>query len=142
MSMFTVFLFADGALAVFCGCMAVLHDQRGISSVLPGLPNIVLGATLLLAPAISFPPLVTQLAIWATATGVLSIGAASRDAGQGRFILLAVGALSIGWATLLCLGHATLAAPFAWWLGAYTLALGVMLLVLAPRLRADGAWST
>jgi uncharacterized membrane protein HdeD (DUF308 family) len=141
MSLFVVFLFVDGALAIFCGCMAVVQDKRGVASVLPGVPNIVLGVTLLLSPPISPAALVVLLAFWAAATGVLGIGVAWRETGQARFILLGIGGLCIAWAALICLGQTALAVPFAWWLGAYGLALGLMLLVLAPRLRADGASS-
>jgi uncharacterized membrane protein HdeD (DUF308 family) len=137
MSMFVAFLVADGALALLCGGLAMLRRQRGVASVVAGLPNLCAGTALLLAPAISLPALEALVGAWATAAGVLGIGAAWRHAGPARFILLAIGAGSIGWAALLCIGCAALGVPFAWWLGAYTIALGIMLLFVAPKLRAE-----
>jgi uncharacterized membrane protein HdeD (DUF308 family) len=138
MSLFVVFLLVDGALVILLGCLFARQHEPGVACALPGMANLLVSAALLLVPTMTVPTLVTLLGIWAAATGLLGIGAAWRAPGRhGRFILLAVGAISIGWAALLCLTYEAAPMILAWWLGPYTLMLGFMLLLLAPRLRAD-----
>ncbi len=137
-SLFVVFLFVDGGLAILLGCMAAWHREHAAKHVLPGMANMLVGVALLVAPAMGAAPLVTLLGLWAASTGLLGIGVAWWGPGlQRRGILLAVGVLSIGWAGLLSLTHELLPMALAGWLGLYTLSLGFMLLLLAPRLRVD-----
>ncbi len=138
MSLFILFLVADAALGILPGVFAAWPRERGVAALLPAMANMLAATALLLVPAMSLTALVTLLGIWAAVTGLLGMDTAWRGAaGQGRFILLAVGSWSVGWACLLCLTHGMLPVALAWWLGFYAVVLGVMLLLLAPRLRAE-----
>jgi uncharacterized membrane protein HdeD (DUF308 family) len=138
MSMFVVFLLVDGALVISLACLGAWQHEQVVAPMLLGLANMLLAATLLAVPTVGVQTLVLLLAAWAAVTGVLGIGVAGRGAGrQGRFILLAVGSLSICWAGLLSLTDLVQPMALAWWLGLYAFFLGFMLLALAPRLRAN-----
>jgi uncharacterized membrane protein HdeD (DUF308 family) len=138
MSLFVLFLFVDGALVILLGCLAAWHRERGAARALPGIVNLLVASALLLTPEMGIASLVTLLGSWAAVTGALGIGTACRGPGRkGRFILLTVGAISLGWGAMLCLTHEARQMALAWWLGIYCLCLGFMLLLLAPRLRTD-----
>jgi len=77
-------------------------------------------------------------AAWALIPGGLMLAAAFRlNVSHGRWWLALGGVLSILWGVLLAVSPLIGAVVLTWWLGGYALAFGVMLLVLAFRLRAE-----
>ena len=99
--------------------------------------DIIAGLVAFVWPAITVLVFVLLLAFWAVVTGALMLGAAFRlDAAHGRWWMALGGIASIAWGVLLFLAPAAGALVLTWWLGAYSLVFGILLLILAFRLRA------
>jgi uncharacterized membrane protein HdeD (DUF308 family) len=81
---------------------------------------------------------VLLVAAWAIVTGVLMFAAAFRlNRNHGRWWLLLGGVASVIYGVLLIAAPLLGALVLTWWFGAYALVFGVMLLILAFRLRAQ-----
>ncbi len=131
---FAGYALADGIMAIV---MAVLgHARAGRwALLLEGIVGIAIAAVTIVWPDITELALLYLIAGWCCATGVLEIMAAF-GLGQvmrGAWIFGLSGVLS------LLLGLALALAPLAgllvvaWWIGAYALASGVLLLILAVQ---------
>ena len=135
--MFAAFAVADGAFAIVAAVRAARQGERWGAMALLGIASLVAGAIAFFAPMIAALSLVLLFAAWAIVTGALEIAAAIRlrKEIEGEWLLGLTGALSI------VLGIAVVAFPGAgllglvWWIGAYALIAGVLLLALAFRLR-------
>jgi uncharacterized membrane protein HdeD (DUF308 family) len=105
-------LLLEGALGVLCGLVALAQPEMGLAGF------------------------IYLLAFWAVATGGLDVVAGLRLHRRlhGEWLLALSGAASVGFGLLL------LAAPraltIAYWLGAYSLLLGTLLMAVGMRLRA------
>ena len=88
-------------------------------------------------PGITTIALLMVIAAWAIVTGVFAIAAAIRlrKQIQGEWLLGLSGALSVLFGLALIAFPLAGALTIAWLLGAYALALGVVLIVLGIRLR-------
>lgn len=134
--LFGLYALIDGVIAVIGGIRAARMHERSTPFFLEGLVNILFAAVLVLWPQIGLLALIYMIAFWALVTGALLLGAAFRlQRMHGEWLLVANGVVS------LVLGVALLAWPIAgivvlaWWIGAYALVFGVLLLALAMRLR-------
>jgi uncharacterized membrane protein HdeD (DUF308 family) len=77
------------------------------------------------------------VAAWAIVSGSVMLGAAFRTAGDhGRLWLGLAGAAGLLYGALMILAPFAGAVVLTWWLGAFALVLGVMLVILAFRLRS------
>ena len=80
---------------------------------------------------------VLLIAAWAIVTGVLEIVAAVRlHPEYGRWWLILSGVASVIFGVLLVVAPLAGVIVVTWWIGAFALIFGIMLLVLAFRLRA------
>jgi uncharacterized membrane protein HdeD (DUF308 family) len=135
--LYAAYMLADGILAIVAAVRAASHHERWGLLVLAGIVDIVAGLVAFVWPAITVLVFVFLLAVWAVVTGALLLGAAFRlDAAHGRGWMALGGVLSIVWGVLLFLAPAAGAVVLTWWLGAYSLLFGILLLVLAFQLRA------
>lgn len=135
--LFAIYMLADGIFAIIAAMRAAARHERWGLLILEGVVNLAAGAAALLLPALTLLVMVTVLGIWAVVSGAFMIAAAFRlHAQHGRWALALAGVLSVVWGALLWLSPVTGALVLTWWLGAYALAFGAMLLVLAFRLRA------
>ena len=135
--LFAAYMLADGILAIVAAGRAASRHERWGLLVLEGVADIVAGMIAFAWPAITVLVFVTLLAAWAVISGALLLCAAFRlDAAHGRWWMALGGIASIVWGVLLFLAPAAGALVLTWWLGAYSLVFGVLLLVLAYRLRA------
>lgn len=97
-----------------------------------------MGVAMALVPGGAVLAFVIIMAVWALLTGGLMLGAALRlHISHGRWWLLLGGLVSLLWGVLLVVAPFAGALVLTWWLGAYTSAFGVVLLVLAFRLRRE-----
>jgi uncharacterized membrane protein HdeD (DUF308 family) len=88
-------------------------------------------------PAAAVLSFVLITAVWALLSGGAMLAAAfSLHPAHGRWWLALGGIVSLIWGVLLVLAPVMGAIVLTWWLGAYAIVFGVMLLVLAFRLRA------
>ena len=88
-------------------------------------------------PAITAVAFVLLIAIWALVSGALMLVAAFRlNIDHGRWWLALGGIASIIFGVVLLIAPVVGAVVLTWWLGAYALVFGVLLLVLAFQLHS------
>lgn len=130
------YLLVDGALAVVAGVRAATHHERWGLLALEGVVNLLAGAAIFLWPGLSMVYLVVLLGVWSAISGIMLIGAAFRlPNSHGRWWVVLAGVASLVWGVLLWQGPVTGAIVLAWWLGSYAFIFGLLLLVIAFRLR-------
>ncbi len=135
--LFGAFAFVDGIFNIIDAF--VRHDRAGGRwvSVLQGLIGIGAGVVTFFWPQLTLIALISLMAAWAIMMGVFEIIAAIRLRHQitNEWLLVLTGMLSI------VLGIAFIMYPVAglialiWWIGAYAIVAGVLLLALGFRLR-------
>lgn len=134
--LFAIYMLVDGVFTIVAGVRAAAHHERWGLLILEGIVDLIAGAAALLLPGLTVLVVVTLLGIWSVVTGALLLGAAFRlHGGHGRWLLALSGLVSLLWGVLLWLSPIAGALVLTWWLGGYALAFGVLMLVLALRLR-------
>jgi uncharacterized membrane protein HdeD (DUF308 family) len=136
--LFGCYAIVDGAFTLVAGVKSRRQRRSWGLPVAQGLLGIVAGAVALAWPGITALALLYVIAAWAVVTGMLEIWAAIslRKQIEGEWLLGLTGVLSI------LLGAAMFAYPGAgalavvWWIGAYAIAFGVLMIALAFRLRS------
>ncbi len=138
--LFAVYMLVDGVAAIVSGVRAARHDRKRWGwFIFEGLADIAAGLVAFFWPGLTIVVFVWLSAFWALVSGALMLGAALRwTRGQGRGWLVFGGLVSLVWGVLLLMAPVAGALVMTLWLGAYALAFGIALLVLALRLRRDG----
>ena len=134
---FGVYAFIDGVLAIIAAVRAVEGHRRWGALLFEGIVGILAGVCAFLVPGITLTFLIFLVAAWAIITGVFEIGAAirlRRNIPQ-EWLLILMGVVSIIFGLLIYWVPIAGALVIVWWLAAYALIFGIMLLVLAFRLR-------
>jgi len=128
----------DGIFAVFGATSRSLGSWRTWWAILSGVAGIAAGLITFLWPGLTALVLLLYIGVWAIAHGVLDIiGAIQlRKEINNEWLLAAGGLLSIlfGLVVLLSPGSALVALIFV--IGGYAIASGILLIVLALRLRS------
>jgi uncharacterized membrane protein HdeD (DUF308 family) len=134
---FSAYMLVDGVFGIVSAVRAARQHERWGLLLLEGLADIAAGVIAFLLPGITVIAFVLLMAVWALVSGGLMLGAAFKlDQAHGRWWLALGGVVSILYGLLLAIAPVIGAIVLTWWLGAYALAFGVVLLVLAFRLRA------
>ena len=134
---FSAYMLVDGIFGVVAAVRAASHHQRWGLLVLEGVLNIAVGVIAFIWPGLTAVTFVLLIAAWAIVTGVLEIVAALRlHPEYGRWWLILSGAASVIFGVLLVVAPLAGVIVVTWWIGAFALIFGIMLLVLAFRLRA------
>ena len=134
--LFAVYMLADGAFAIVAGMRAAARHERWGVLVLEGIVDLLAGLGALLLPGLTVLVFVAVLGIWAVVSGVAMMAASFRlNAQHGRWLLGLSGLVSIVWGVVLYLSPVTGAVVLTWWLGGYAFVFGILLIVLAFRLR-------
>jgi uncharacterized membrane protein HdeD (DUF308 family) len=137
-----VFLF--GAYAIVDGVLALARGFRrdgggGVDwwRVVVGLVGIVAGVIAFAAPGITAIALLLVIAAWAIVSGVAELIAAYqlREVIRHEWLLVLDGVISILFGLVLVAFPGAGALAVVWLIGAYAIASGVVLLVIAFRLR-------
>jgi len=135
---FAAYALVDGAFALVAAVTG--HGEAGPwwALVLEGLVGIAAGVIAFVWPGITEFALLYLIAGWCIATGVFEIAAAIRLRKhiRGEWLLALSGVVSIILGLALGLVPVAGLLAVAWWVGAYAVAFGVLLLVLAFRLRS------
>ena len=134
---FSAYMLVDGVFGVVWAVRATQRHERWGLLILEGLANIATGVIAFLWPGLMAVAFVLPLAVWSLVTGALMLGAAIRLTSiHGRGWMVLSGVVSVLFGIALVVAPIVGAVVLTWWLGAYALAFGAMLLVLAFKLRA------
>jgi uncharacterized membrane protein HdeD (DUF308 family) len=142
-SAFAALVLLFGAYAFVDGVFALISLFRGAGKdrfwvlVLEAVVGIGIGVLTIARPAATALALLYYVGIWAILTGVFELVAAIRLRKEirGEFWLGLAGVLSIAFGILLFVVPGPAALALTIWIGAYAFIFGVMLLLLAFRLR-------
>jgi len=138
MILFGAFAFVNGILSLMLAAKTPKGYPRFGSLILGGILGIIAGVVTFFMPAITALGLLILIAAWAILTGILEIVAAIRLRKEivNEWLLALVGILSVIFGVLLLLQPAAGAVVLIWWIGAYALVFGILLLILAFRVRS------
>lgn len=134
---FGIYCLVNGLLTLFTAFRRGRSQPRWWALALEGGASLLAGVATLVWPGITWVVLLSLAALWAIVTGGLQVATAIRLRKQltGEWTLIMSGLLSIAFGVLLWLAPLTGTLVLNWWLSAYAFAFGIMLSVLAFRLR-------
>ena len=133
---FAAYMVVDGVFAIVASVRAAQAHERWGFLLIEGLLDILVGVAAFFVPGAAVWVFVLLVAIWAIVTGALMIAAAFRlHLHFGRWWLGLGGVVSILFGAVLLVEPGMSALVLTWWLGAYAVAFGVLLVVLGFRLR-------
>ena len=133
---FSAYMLVDGIFGIVASVRAAQRDERWGLLLLEGLLDILVGVAAFLMPAAAVWAFVYLVALWALVSGGLMLAAAFRlHLHYGRWWLVLGGVISILFGLALLINPGMSALVLTWWMGGYAIAFGVMLVILAFRLR-------
>lgn len=132
---FAAYMLVDGVFAVVAGLRAAQAHERWWPFAVEGMLDLVAGAIAFLWPGIAVLTFVYIIAFWAILTGAALTAAALRLRAQGEGLLLVSGLLSLAWGVIFFFWPMAGALAIAWWIGAYAILFGIVMLMFALRLR-------
>lgn len=135
--MFGAYALVDGIFAVIAGISARNQSERWWMMILVGLAGIATGVLTFIWPSITALVLLYFIAAWAIVTGIFQIAAAIRlrKEIEGEWLLALGGIASILFGVLLILMPGAGALASVWIIGSYAIIFGILMIVLAFRLR-------
>lgn len=136
--LFGAYAFVDGVFAIVSAIRALQGHRPWGSFLIEGIVGIVIGLITFFVPGVTLAFLIALVAIWAIVTGIFEIAAAIRLRRHvpGEWLLLLTGIFSFLFGVLIFFAPVAGALVIVWWLAAYALVFGILLLVLAFRLRS------
>src|SRR5680860_488899 len=135
--LFAAYMLVDGVFAIASGIKAARNGERWGLLILEGIVDIGAGAIAFLWPAITTVAFVILIAVWAIISGALMLTAAlGLKLDHGRWWLALGGIASVIFGIVLLVAPVVGAVVLTWWVGAYAIVFGVVLLVLAFQLHA------
>jgi uncharacterized membrane protein HdeD (DUF308 family) len=130
------FMAVDGALAAAAGFNALRHHKHGAALLAEGVLGLLIALLIMIWPVAGIATVVVLVAVWAIITGAALLYAAiALPLQAGRFLMAATAILSLALGVVLFAHPVAGALVLAWWLGAYALVSGVLMLSLAFSLR-------
>jgi uncharacterized membrane protein HdeD (DUF308 family) len=138
--LFGAYTLVDGVFAVIAALTGRSGHERWWVLLLEGLVGIAVGVLTFIWPAITEFALLYLIAAWAVVTGVIEIIAAIRlrEELEGEWLLILGGIASVLLGLILLARPGAGALAVIWMIGAYAIVFGVLLVILAFRLRG---WS-
>jgi len=136
--LFGAYSMADGILGCWTAIVGRNDHKHWWVLLLGGLLGIGIGILTFLAPGLTALALLFYIAIWAVATGVLEIVAAIRlrKEIQGEFWLVLAGLASVVFGVLLMARPGAGALTVLWLIASYAILFGVLLVILAFKVRS------
>lgn len=135
--LFGAYAFADGLLMVISAIAQRHGEPRWVALLLGGLVGIGVGLVTLFQPGLTAFGLLVAIAVWAIFTGIAEVAAAIRlrkvITGEWRFVV--AGVLAVAFGVLLFFAPVEGALALVFWIGAYAVVSGVLLVAFAFRLR-------
>jgi uncharacterized membrane protein HdeD (DUF308 family) len=133
--LFSAYMLVDGCVALYTAARAIRRRDSWGMPLIHGIANLATAAIAFLWPGITVLAFVLLLAAWSIVSGCLMIIATYNVEGQGRGWLAFGGIIALAYGILMILSPLIGAVVLTWWLGTYSLVLGIALIVLAFRLR-------
>ena len=135
--LYGAYALVNGVLAFVLAINAPKGYPRFGSLTFQGIISIAAGLIAFFMPGITALALVLLVALWAIVTGLLEIVAAVRlrKVIDHEWLLVLAGVLSVVFGVLLLARPGAGALALVWWIGAFAIALGCLLLVLSFRMR-------
>lgn len=137
---FGIYVLADGLLGVWSAIAKRRDNRHWWLLLLWGLVGIVVGVMTFIMPGITGLVLLMYIAAWAVITGVLQIVAAIRLRKEikGEWLMILSGLVSVAFGVLLFLQPGAGALAVAWIIAAYGFIFGVLMVLLAFKVRKLG----
>ena len=137
---FGIYVLADGLLGVWSAIAKRRDNRHWWLLLLWGMVGIVVGVMTFIMPGITGLVLLMYIAAWAVITGVLQIVAAIRLRKEikGEWLLILSGLVSVAFGVLLFLQPGAGALAVAWINAAYAFIFGVLMVLLAFKVRKLG----
>ena len=135
--LFGAYVLMDGIGGIITALSSRTESEHWTLLLLWSLISVAIGLITVFAPSITTFVLLFYIAIWAIATGVLEIVAAVRVRKEieGEWRLIAGGLISVAVGFVLLARPAVGALAFIWLISAYAFVFGVLLAVLAFKVR-------
>jgi uncharacterized membrane protein HdeD (DUF308 family) len=134
---FAAYLIVDGVFAIVAAVRAARKRDRWGWLTFEGVVNIITALLAVLWPGLTVLAFVLLIAAWAIVTGVLMLAAAfGLNVEHGRWWLALGGAASLAFGVLMVVAPLAGAVVLTWWVGAYALVFGILLLIFAFKLKA------
>jgi len=136
--LFGCFAFAAGIATVVAAARSGRAGSNWGALLMEGLLSIAIGVLAVLWPASTALAFVWLIGAWAVLSGALEIASAVRlrKVIEREWVLGIVGALTIAFGLLMFYRPLAGGLAVVWWLGAYALITGAMMIVLGFRLRS------
>lgn len=140
-SLFGGYCLVNGILTLVAAFRGGRNQPRWWALAVEGVASLLAGIITLVWPNVTSLALLYVVAAWAIISGAMQIGTGIRLRKQinNEWVLIVGGLLSIGFGVLLLLVPVAGAVVVAWWVGSYAFAFGILLSVLAFRLRRQAA---
>lgn len=137
---FGAYAFVDGVLAVISAIANRRGERHWVSLLIGGLIGIAAGLVTFFLPAITATALLILIAVWAVLLGIAEIVTAIRlrKVLRGEWLLALAGVLAVALGVLLIAFPVAGALAAVLWIGAWATVSGILLLILAFRLRRAG----
>jgi uncharacterized membrane protein HdeD (DUF308 family) len=135
--LFGAYAVVDGVAAIVMGIKEYGERERWWATLLGGIVSVGAGVLTFMMPGITALALLTLIAVWAILRGIFEIVAAVRlrHVIEGEWLMGLAGALSIAFGLFMILRPGAGALAVVWWIGAYAVAVGIMLVALGFRAR-------
>jgi uncharacterized membrane protein HdeD (DUF308 family) len=135
--LFGAYALVDGIFTVITGIAAHERNQRWWMLLLQGIAAIIIGVLTFLWPGTTALVLLYFIAAWEIVTGILEIVAAIqlRRIIENEWVMIITGIASIIFGLILFVFPGAGALSLVWLIGVYSLAFGILMIVLAFRLR-------
>jgi uncharacterized membrane protein HdeD (DUF308 family) len=113
-------------------------QQHWWALLIQGILGLIAGALAIVWPGLTSLALVYLIAAWAIITGVTAIVAAIRLRHEikGEWLMILSGALSVVFGVFAAIFPGAGALALVFWIGAYAVAFGVLLIILGFRVRS------
>jgi uncharacterized membrane protein HdeD (DUF308 family) len=136
--LFGAYAITDGIFAIIAAVSGSGRTGKWRALLIEGILSIIVGVLTFIVPAITALFLLYLIAAWAIITGAFAIATAIRLRKEiaGEWLMILSGFASVLFGLLLMVFPGAGALAVVWWIGAYALVTGALLLALAIRLKS------